>query len=299
MRRQITLIGLLLCGLIEARKQDSRAPDVLYQTIVRNKVQLGGKVSGDIIVNEWTNGPDQEECATVNLPPVEDGTPLTIIEPPKPTGYDYYGYEPPVIICDEITDNFSLEVRISLGWSSPWDAPPVIVESVTISPNGANKQVPFEINVPQDMLLSKTNEWASLRLRFETYLDGTKFGIQSDEYINLIDRESIIVQSDKAKYKPGNRVNFRFLFMDVNLKPVEVDELSYVIKSPSNNKMAQKIVTNPDSVFTGRFQLDKYAEQGVWKIEISSSNENGKMTQSYSFDVEEYVLPTFEGLMLN
>ena len=34
----------------------------------------------------------------------------------------------------------------------------------------------------------------------------TKFGITETEFLTLIDRDQILIQTDKAKYKPGNKV---------------------------------------------------------------------------------------------
>ena len=164
-----------------------------------------------------------------------------------------------------------------------------------LKPNSGAPPTPFSLDIPSDVLKSKPKSYSSLVLKFKTaYQNGTEFGVTSTEYLTLIEREHIVIQSDKAKYKPGNLVQFRVLMMDVNLIPFEATSIEYTIESPSNNKMAMKTLTNPGQVVTGSFPLDKYAEQGGWSISVEATTPNGKIEAVYPFDVEEYVLPTFE-----
>merc|ERR1719454_269214 len=58
--------------------------------------------------------------------------------------------------------------------------------------------------------------------------------------------------------------------------------------------MQQKSLVPNGSVNKFNFQLDKYAEQGEWKIEVEAENQDGIKEETYTFDVEEYVLPKFE-----
>ena len=55
--------------------------------------------------------------------------------------------------------------------------------------------------------------------------------------------------------------------------------------------MQQKTLTPNGAVNQFHFQLDKYAEQGEWRIEVEAGNQDGTKEETYSFDVEEYVLP--------
>jgi nitrogen fixation protein FixH len=82
--------------------------------------------------------------------------------------------------------------------------------------------------------------------------------------------------------------------MDINLKPTEFNSLSYVIESPSGNKMSQKKATLESSVYENKFQLDQYCEQGQWKIKVKAENTETTLNKEYTFEVEEYVLPKFE-----
>ena len=55
--------------------------------------------------------------------------------------------------------------------------------------------------------------------------------------------------------------------------------------------MLQKSLTPNGAVNHFYFQLDKYAEQGQWRIEVEAENQDGTKEETYTFDVEEYVLP--------
>lgn len=90
-----------------------------------------------------------------------------------------------------------------------------------------------------------------------------------DSYLEIVEVERMLIQSDKAKYKPGNLVQFRILTIDQDLKPLDA-EVTYQIKSPEANVMGQATVKVIDGVFAGKFQLDAYAEQGIWKMEVNN-----------------------------
>ena len=47
--------------------------------------------------------------------------------------------------------------------------------------------------------------------------NGSDFGIQETEYLTLIDRDQILIQTDKAKYKPGNKVQGLVLIISLSM----------------------------------------------------------------------------------
>ena len=115
-------------------------------------------MSGVIVPNAWTNGPDQEECTEKS----DDTTPSIEID-------HGWGYEPPVIVCDELGDDFNLTVNVKLAWSS--DSKEAIQEeNIQIFPNNPDNNANFKFNIPADIQSSKPNEWASLTLQMMTKL---------------------------------------------------------------------------------------------------------------------------------
>ena len=120
---------------------------------------------------------------------------------------------------------------LKLKWSSG-ESDVLARERVQFKPNANQPPVPFSIEIPANVLSTKPHTYSSLYLEFSTsYQNGTQFGLTQSEYLNLIEREHIVIQSDKAKYKPGNLVQFRVIMMDVNLKPVQARALRNLFSS--------------------------------------------------------------------
>ena len=114
-------------------------------------------MSGVIVPNAWTNGPDQAECQ------ISDET------TPQPIEADYgWGYQPPVIVCDELEDNFSLTVNVKLAWTSAKEA--IQEQNIQIFPNNPNNNANFKLNIPANIQSTKPEEWSSLTLQMMTKL---------------------------------------------------------------------------------------------------------------------------------
>ena len=111
-----------------------------------------------IVPNAWTNGPDQIECKERT-----DDTTVTVMSPDHG-----WGYQPPVIVCDELEDDFSLTVNVKLAWSNSKEA--IQEENVKIFPNNPDNNANFKIKIPADIKSSKPEEWSSLTLQMMTKL---------------------------------------------------------------------------------------------------------------------------------
>jgi CD109 antigen len=79
---------------------------------------------------------------------------------------------------------------------------------------------------------------------------------------------STIIQTDKSMYKPGDKVQFRVLFMDSETKPLAITEgLSVYILDNMGNRIVQwKDVVTPQGVFKADLQLSSNPVLGVWQI---------------------------------
>lgn len=102
------------------------------------------------------------------------------------------------------------------------------------------------------------------------------------------------IQTDKGKYKPGDLVNFRVVFLDENLLPLsELPKESYVwIEDDKRNRIKEfKDIKLVKGVYTGQFQLSEFAILGYWRI-IAKTGEPYYNPEA-SFDVEKYVLPKY------
>ncbi|KAJ9580500.1 hypothetical protein L9F63_024322, partial [Diploptera punctata] len=102
---------------------------------------------------------------------------------------------------------------------------------------------------------------------------------------------SIFIQTDKAMYKPGQKVQFRVIVLDSHLKPSPTEDLDLYISDGKQNRVKQwaKVQTN-NGVYSGELHLSEFPVLGDWTITVSLLGE----TSSKSFEVAEYVLPKFE-----
>uniref|UniRef100_A0A2M4BA09 TEP1-F n=1 Tax=Anopheles marajoara TaxID=58244 RepID=A0A2M4BA09_9DIPT len=104
---------------------------------------------------------------------------------------------------------------------------------------------------------------------------------------------SVLLQTDKAVYKPGDTVRFRVLVLDRNMKPAKAGSCMRVyICDGAGNRVKQWNDLSLDStgVFEGELPLSTEPVLGEWKINVEVLG----VKQSKSFDVDKYVLPTFE-----
>ncbi|XP_012136997.1 thioester-containing protein 1 allele R1 isoform X2 [Megachile rotundata] len=102
---------------------------------------------------------------------------------------------------------------------------------------------------------------------------------------------SVFIQTDRAIYKPGNKVMFRCILLNSRLRPT-LDRLMDVhIMDGKGNRIKQWVrpsVTH--GIFNGEIELSVSPVLGVWKIVTNI----GDQTFEKEFEVAEYVLPNFE-----
>lgn len=103
--------------------------------------------------------------------------------------------------------------------------------------------------------------------------------------------QSIFIQTDKAMYKPGDKVKFRVLVLDSELNPGIVKKMDVFITDSGNNKIKQWLnAATTLGVFNHELQLAQNPPLGEWKINVLVNNEK----RSKEFDIAEYVLPKFD-----
>ncbi|XP_059124255.1 CD109 antigen [Peromyscus eremicus] len=103
-------------------------------------------------------------------------------------------------------------------------------------------------------------------------------------------RMSVLIQTDKALYKPKQEVKFRVLTLFPDFKPFKTS-LNIFIKDPKSNLVQQWFSQKGDhGVVSKTFQLSSHPILGDWSIQVQVNDQ-----QYYqSFQVSEYVLPKFE-----
>jgi len=100
------------------------------------------------------------------------------------------------------------------------------------------------------------------------------------------------VQTDKATYKPGDKVQYRVLVLDKNTRPAKIDGPVKILINDGARNLIKQIndVELTKGVYSGELQLSEFPVLGSWDIEVSADGN----TETKSFEVDKYVLPKFE-----
>lgn len=103
---------------------------------------------------------------------------------------------------------------------------------------------------------------------------------------------SVFVQTDKAIYKPADRVQFRILILDPETRPFLTKKVDIFVTDGAKNRVKQfDDVMMKNGIFQGDLQLSNEPVLGEWTINIKTNNDE---TTKKSFEVAAYILPKFE-----
>ena len=101
----------------------------------------------------------------------------------------------------------------------------------------------------------------------------------------------VFIQTDKAMYKPEQKVYFRAVALDRRLMPLR-GTVNVIVEDAKNNRIKQWSNQTLDrGVFGSFIQLSDYVNFGDWQITFSGE---GIPTTRKSFTVQQYVLPKYE-----
>lgn len=128
----------------------------------------------------------------------------------------------------------------------------------------------------------------------ETYSISAQFpgGRKFTKKIQIIKKKfSVLIQTDKAIYKPGDNVQYRVLVLDAELKPYQFSELRVEVSDSRETIVSTKdIKYSKWGLYEYALQLADEVNEGEWKIHaIVDSDETVQ-----KFNVMEYQLPDFE-----
>ncbi|GFG28314.1 hypothetical protein Cfor_11328, partial [Coptotermes formosanus] len=125
----------------------------------------------------------------------------------------------------------------------------------------------------------------------------TARGINGLEFVNTTRLEyvhkshSVFIQTDKAVYKPGNKIQFRAVLLNAHMKPSVTGALDVYITDGKGNRVKQwSRALTTKGVFSGELQLSQSPVLGDWNITVVVLDQYFYKT----FEVAEYVLPKFE-----
>ncbi|EDW54536.1 GM17925 [Drosophila sechellia] len=103
----------------------------------------------------------------------------------------------------------------------------------------------------------------------------------------------LYIQSDKATYKPGDKIQFRVLFLDKHTRPAVIDKpIQIEIRDGAQNLIKSwKDIKPTRGVYSGELQLSDRPVLGNWTLTAAAQDE-GNVTNVLV--VDKYVVPKFE-----
>ncbi|XP_017097884.3 thioester-containing protein 1 allele R1 [Drosophila bipectinata] len=104
-------------------------------------------------------------------------------------------------------------------------------------------------------------------------------------------QHTVLVQTDKSIYKPGDLVHYRVLVLDSNLKPARAYGRVHVdIKDSGDNIIrSYKDIRLTNSIYSNELRLSDYPRFGTWSIVV----EVAEQTHSQTFEILDHILPKF------
>nr|BAM28692.1 settlement inducing protein complex [Megabalanus coccopoma] len=157
----------------------------------------------------------------------------------------------------------------------------------TVDENGEHC---FDVTIPSHIAVTRAKMTVELTAGGDAY-QPPKFWKEETTVTLKPEKFLTLVQTDKAKYQPGQKVFVRVVSLDHSLKPLNKDLDEVYITTPDRSRVAQwrNVKTNSGMVQL-EMQLIEEPPLGTWKVTVKTSHDR----YSKTFVVEEYVLPTFE-----
>ncbi|XP_037083771.1 alpha-1-macroglobulin-like isoform X2 [Pollicipes pollicipes] len=176
--------------------------------------------------------------------------------------------------------NVTLSLSLWAG-ASPWTR---LVELIpdTVDADGDHC---FDLDVPRSVTNSRGHLDLSIAnaagLRFS---DESWVGIKPFTLLTLI-------QTDKPRYRPGDKVLIRVISLRYDLTPLIENIPEVWVTTPDNIRVAQwSDIKTSGGLIQLEVQLTEEPPLGRWTIHARTK----RRSETHGFDVEEYVLPTFE-----
>lgn len=122
---------------------------------------------------------------------------------------------------------------------------------------------------------------------------------QSVEIITILKQYSVLIQTDKPLYKPGDKVNFRVLIVDVEMKLYRAKKMRIEILDGLSNVVREFNDNLELGIFVSNFEIASETTLGGWTIRVITNDqmedERSKqdLVTDYYFETQEIVVPRF------
>ncbi|KAH8412667.1 hypothetical protein KR009_004419 [Drosophila setifemur] len=179
-------------------------------------------------------------------------------------------------------------------------------------------------NESQTVELATSDEFKQITFKLPPLESGdynlTAEGVKGLEFKNTTKlnydnfKPYIKIQTDKGKYKPGDTINYRVIFLNENLQPdIPSEEVVVWFEDSKSNRIKQeKHIKTTGGVYTGKFELSEFATLGMWSLQVQNGEQESRGGSSFRprpfgfggriwrrsdervhFEVEKYVLPKY------
>ena len=145
---------------------------------------------------------------------------------------------------------------------------------------------------PQYSLLQLKNHQTIENFTLTVTTPGNRFYKQSVNIFTSTREFSTLIQTDKSVYKPDDKVQFRILLLNGEMKPYQSEILNVNVTNSHGVTVYERndLKKEFDGVWSGELKISDTPPLGKWTI--SAEGISGGIT-SRSFEVSEYVLPRF------
>ncbi|XP_068143587.1 thioester-containing protein 1 allele R1 isoform X1 [Drosophila tropicalis] len=102
---------------------------------------------------------------------------------------------------------------------------------------------------------------------------------------------TVLIQTDKSIYKPGDLVQYRVLLLDSNLKPARAyGRVHLEIKDSGNNLIRSYTdIRLTNAIYSNELRLSDYPRFGAWSIILGV----GDQMHTQTFEILDHILPKF------
>ncbi|KAF0294116.1 Murinoglobulin-1 [Amphibalanus amphitrite] len=162
----------------------------------------------------------------------------------------------------------------------------LLFETNTAVPDSVaeNGEYCFDITIPSKVVARSADMHMELTAGEGVWKEESVVTLKSETFLTL-------VQTDKSKYQPGQKVLFRVVTLSHDLTALNNDLNEVWVTTPDNIRVAQwKNVKTNTGMVQLELQLTEEPPLGSWTIHVLTTQD----TYTKRFTVEEYVLPTFE-----
>jgi CD109 antigen len=155
-----------------------------------------------------------------------------------------------------------------------------------------------EISKRKQILTEDKNEEITIKIDHNKVQD-YKLTLTSGSFSQTVDiktiskRCTVLIETDKAIYKPGDKVQYRVVILDSDTRPYEYNYMTINITNADGKVIFSDVpVTSGEPVLEATFDISSKASLGEYKVSVNVDDD--PETTEQVFEVSKYVQPRLE-----